>query len=98
MKKITPDELRQWINDHKPFILIDVREVFERDAFHIGGTHIPVGEIISRKDELDKSADTVLYCEKGIRSAIAIQRLEALGFTNLVNLEGGMHAWKNSLC
>jgi len=36
----------------------------------------------------------VLYCEKGIRSSIAIQRLEASGFNNLYNLAGGMKAWK----
>ncbi|MFM7839571.1 MAG: rhodanese-like domain-containing protein [Chitinophagaceae bacterium] len=36
-----------------------------------------------------------MYCKMGIRSHIAIQRLEdKFGFTNLINLKGGLHAWK----
>jgi len=36
----------------------------------------------------------VLYCQKGIRSMIVIQRLsEKFGYQNLINLQGGMDAW-----
>jgi rhodanese-related sulfurtransferase len=39
----------------------------------------------------------VLYCAKGIRSAMVIQRLEEkYGYTNLVNLSGGMYAWRKA--
>jgi rhodanese-related sulfurtransferase len=94
MKKITPTELRQWINMHKPFKLIDVREVWEHMAFNIGGGNIPLGEIITRKKEIDNELPVVIYCEKGIRSAIAIQRLEALGFDKLYNLQSGITEWR----
>jgi hydroxyacylglutathione hydrolase len=56
----------------------------------------PIGELFARSAELPYNKDVVLYCEKGIRSTIAIQRLETSGFENLINLTGGMRAWKNA--
>lgn len=94
MKQVTSSELREWITAGKDFLLIDIREEVEREAFHIGGAHIPMGELMSHLKEMPTDKDIVLYCEKGIRSVIAIQRLEAMGFNNLFNLSGGMSAWK----
>ena len=94
MKQLNPNELRAWIEEGKPFGLIDVREPWEHEAFHIGGRLIPVGSIMAEQASLESEVPVVLYCEKGIRSAIAIQRLEALGFENLYNLTGGMKAWR----
>jgi len=94
MKQISAAEFKKWVEENKFFILVDVRERWENAAYNIGGIHIPLGEIIARKDEIQKGVPVILYCEKGIRSAIAIQRLEALGFDDLYNFEGGMTAWK----
>lgn len=77
--------------------MVDVRENWEREAYNIGGIHIPSGELMGRQNELPKDKDIVLYCEKGIRTVIAIQRLESAGFDNLINLSGGMKAWKEQL-
>jgi len=95
MKELTISELKQWINEHKVFGLVDVREAYEHEHFNIGGKLIPLGELMSRKSEVDASMPVVIYCEKGIRSVIAIQRLEALGFTQLYNLQGGMKAYRS---
>lgn len=94
MKKITPAELKEWLAADKPFVLIDVREDWEHEAYNIGGLHIPIGEILEHRDEIPKEGDVVMYCEKGIRSTLVIQRLEQMGFNNLINLTGGMSAWK----
>lgn len=94
MKQVTAAELRDWIATGKDFLLVDVREVFEREQFNIGGIHIPMDELPARVGELSTDQDIVLYCEKGIRSVIAIQRLEAKGYNNLYNLAGGMKVWK----
>ena len=96
MKQLIPDELRQWRLSGKDFLLIDIREDWERAAYNIGGDHIPMAELISKANELPKDKEIVLYCEKGIRSVIAIQRLEDAGFSNLFNLAGGMKAWKQT--
>jgi len=99
MKEITPQELAQWLEAKKDFMLVDVRESFEREAFHIGGMHMPMNEVVKGMKEMNKDASipVVIYCEKGIRSAIVMQRLEALGFHNLYNLSGGMSAWKKAM-
>jgi rhodanese-related sulfurtransferase len=94
MHQISPATLKEWIDTGKDFILIDVREDWEREEYNSGGAHIPFEDVLSRQAALPKDKDVVLYCEKGIRSSIVIQRLEALGFNNLYNLSGGMKAWK----
>lgn len=94
MNSMTPGELKNRLDTGNPLCLLDVREQWEREAFNIGGLHIPLGEIMSRRNEIPADKEVVVYCEKGIRSGIIIQRLEPLGFTNLYNLEGGMSAWK----
>jgi rhodanese-related sulfurtransferase len=97
MKDISPNELRQWTAKGKDFVLVDVREGWERTDYNIGGMHIPMSELMSHVDEIPKDKDVVLYCERGIRTVIIIQRLEQAGFRNLINLSGGMKAWRDSL-
>ncbi len=97
MKQLSPDELRDWMAQGKAFRLVDVREAFEHEAFNIGGELIPIGRIMGSQGSLHRDVPVVVYCEKGIRSVIAIQRLEALGFDNLYNLAGGMKAWRTGL-
>lgn len=94
MKYLSASEFYEWQQSGKDYELIDVREPRERILFHIGGLHIPLSEMLSRKNEIPKDKPVVMYCEKGIRSQIIIQRLEDLGYNNLYNLAGGMKAWK----
>ncbi len=95
MQQLTPQELKEKLDSNADVLLIDIREDWEREEYNIGGIHIPMGEIPARLADIPKDKEVVLYCEKGIRSTIAIQRLETLGFQNLINLSGGMKAWKS---
>lgn len=96
MRNIRPKELKVWLQQEAVFLL-DVREVFEHNAFDIGGQLIPLGDIIGKAHTIPKNKPVIVYCRQGIRSQIAIQRLEdKFGFTNLFNLTGGMEAWKKS--
>jgi sulfur-carrier protein adenylyltransferase/sulfurtransferase len=98
MKSITSKELRQLITDKKDFQLIDVREPDEHSAFNIGGELIPLGEITSHIDTIEKEKPVIIYCRKGIRSQFAIQKLQdKFPFTNLYNLIGGTEAWKKEV-
>jgi rhodanese-related sulfurtransferase len=95
MKQITVRELKQKIAGKADFYLVDVREDFEHAAFNIGGELIPIGEIMSKAGTIPADKPVVLYCRKGVRSQIAIQRLEdKFGFTNLFNLQGGLDNWE----
>ena len=94
INSISVIELQQKINDQDDFVMIDVRETFEREHFNIGGVHIPMQTVFERIDEIPLNKEVVLYCQKGIRSMIVIQRLsEKFGCKNLINLQGGMDAW-----
>ncbi|MBS1588871.1 MAG: rhodanese-like domain-containing protein [Bacteroidetes bacterium] len=97
MNTITPSELIQWQKDKVTLLLVDVRTHQERNNFHIGGIHLPFEELLNHLQILNTVHPIIFYCEKGIRSALAIQRLEMRGLTNLYNLTGGICAMKTEL-
>ena len=95
MTTITAIELQQKILCKDDFVLIDVREDFEHEHFNIGGILIPMNTVLQNITEIPRDKPVVIYCEKGIRSVIVIQKLEEkFSFTNLINLAGGMQSWK----
>jgi rhodanese-related sulfurtransferase len=97
MKSISVAILKERIINAEPINLLDVREADERAEFNIGGIFIPLGQVMAMQiDELDelKNEEIVCYCRSGKRSMQAAMMLETMGFTNVVNLEGGMMAWQ----
>ena len=77
--------------DAKKAQAVDVREPDEYAVGHIRGAKLlPLGEVLSRAAEVlpDKNALWLVYCRTGRRSAAAVQKLEALGYTHLRDLGG----------
>jgi hydroxyacylglutathione hydrolase len=75
--------------------VIDVRAQSEWEAGHVPGvSHIPLGYLLDRKDELKPDVPIVLHCQGGGRSAIAAALLQAHGFSNVSNLVGGFSEWQ----
>ena len=94
MKEITPTELQAWREQGTEHQLIDVREPYEAELCTIGGTLIPLGEIVERIGELRKDVPVVIHCRSGGRSAAVINALSSrYGFENLVNLSAGILAF-----
>jgi rhodanese-related sulfurtransferase len=97
MEHITVEQLRAWMLDSQiEYTLIDVREASEHAEGNLGGTLIPLSEVVKRYQEFGCAKPVVVYCRKGVRSQIAIQRIEALlpESQRLLNLIGGIEAWK----
>ncbi len=95
MNSITPLHLKERLTNNEAVVLIDVREEYEHTDFNIGGTLIPMNTVFEQIEKIPKNKPVVLYCAKGIRSAMVIQRLEEkYGYNNLINLTGGMNAWR----
>ena len=95
MKSITVSALKEKIDNKEDFQLIDVREPAEYAEFNSGGELMPLHDIVQQLDKIDTVKPVILYCRKGIRSQVAIQRLQQkFPFTNLFNLIGGTEAWK----
>jgi rhodanese-related sulfurtransferase len=93
MQQIELTQLQDWLAQHKEhYLLLDVREDFEHEHFNIGGINIPLGELAQNLDQLPKEQKIVVYCAKGVRSMIAIQRLRDKGYTQLFNVKGGINA------
>jgi rhodanese-related sulfurtransferase len=92
---INVKSLSALIKNNSNIQLIDVRESYERDMYHIGGLHIPLGSLHDTIHQLDidKHQPIVVYCKAGGRSMQACHQLIAAGFTDVKNLEGGMLSW-----
>jgi rhodanese-related sulfurtransferase len=52
-----------------------------------------MGQIASAASELNPEEETVVICHHGIRSRSVAHYLERIGFTNVINLQGGVEAW-----
>jgi rhodanese-related sulfurtransferase len=95
---MTVKELKEMIDNGEDFQLIDIRQPEEREMANIGGKHIMMGEIPERLDEISKTEKVVLYCRSGRRSGIMLEFMRyAYGYTNLINLEGGILAWAEEI-
>lgn len=92
-KEISASELKQMIAENIDFQLIDVRESYEYEVANLGGILIPLSTLKEKTDLISKDKQVVVHCKSGGRSAKAIAQLEALGFTNLWNLTGGIEAF-----
>ena len=70
-------------------VWIDVRSDEEYQEQHIeGAINIEYTEILEGVAALDKDTEILLYCGSGRRAGIALEALEAEGFTNLTNMGG----------
>jgi len=99
VREVTVEQTRERIEADPNVKLIDVREDTEWQASHAeGANHLGKG-IIERDIEQtvpDKSAELILYCGGGYRSALAADVLQKMGYTNVFSMAGGWKAWKES--
>lgn len=77
-------------------LIIDVRTVEEFNREHIpNAVNVPLDNIENIK--YDKNTTLIVYCQTGIRSKEAVQKLSNLGYSSLYNLDGGLLNWGGSL-
>ena len=105
MNQLSVTELAAWLKEagldgaRPPPILLDVREPWEVQTASLSGiTAIPMQQIPSRIDEINRLADVpdiaiVAICHHGSRSAQVAMFLERQGLGPIHNLAGGMEAW-----
>ena len=93
---ITSQQLSTYLSDDEDFILLDIRTEAEYQAGHIQGAQwFARGRLEYYVQDLIKDPDTkiVLYCRTGGRSALATLTLQDMGYTNVVDLNGGFKEW-----
>ncbi|MFN5422780.1 MAG: rhodanese-like domain-containing protein [bacterium] len=99
MKTIDVHQLKSKIETEPNLHLVDVREPAEHDEFNVGGILLPLGDIrVGDVESIEslKDQEVVLYCRSGNRSGQAALILESMGFTNVINVVGGMLSWKEN--
>jgi len=100
MKSITVEDLKARMDAGENLHILDVREPAEYTEFNIGAKLVPLGKIQAMQiDELEdwKDEEVIIHCRSGKRSAMACMFLETMGFSNTVNVEGGMLAWQEKI-
>ncbi len=94
INEITVQELKALQDSNEKFVLIDVRNPDEFNYCNIDGVLIPMSQLPDRCSEIPKEGKVIVHCHHGGRSKKVIAWLQdAQGYTNLLNLQGGIHAW-----
>jgi len=97
-KRATPQDVTMLINRSKATI-VDVRDAKEfANGSLPDAKNIPLAELDQRIGELDKfkGKSVVVVCQSGARASAAAAKLSKAGFTDVVNLEGGIAAWQKA--
>lgn len=100
MQTISVEALKEKIDSGEKINLVDVREPHEHADFNIGGILLPLGQVQTMQvDAIEgfKNEDLYVYCRSGNRSSQACLILETMGFSNLINVSGGMLAWQDRI-
>lgn len=96
---MTVGELKARMDAGESLLILDVREPEEYAEANIGAKLLPLGQIQSMQiDEIEdwKDKEVIIHCRSGKRSLTACLFLETMGFTNTVNVEGGIIAWQQA--
>jgi len=98
VKEATPQEVQDLLKQGDVQVG-DVREKNEWDEGHLPGAAFVPKSYLEQwaEDRLpNKDKPTILYCAGGVRSVMAADALQKLGYTNVVSMTGGFNRWKDS--
>ncbi len=96
-RKMSPEQLKQWLDASKKFVLLDTRNDYEVEAgTFTNAVTLPLDDFrnfprhLSAIDDELKNYPIVTFCTGGIRCEKAAPYLEQAGFTDVYQLEGGI--------
>lgn len=97
--RLAPDQFEKGLTG-EGVQLLDVRRASEFSSGHLkNAMHADLSDhaqFTERVQFLDKNRPVYVYCLVGSRSAVAANWMRENGFTNVVELKGGINAWKNA--
>lgn len=97
-KGVSPLQATLLIN-REDAVVVDVRDASEFAAGHLpNARNIPLAQLDKRMGELDRFKDKpiIVCCQSGNRSGAACTGLTKAGFSNALNLIGGVPAWQEA--
>jgi rhodanese-related sulfurtransferase len=99
VRETSIEDVRARLQGGQHFELVDVREDHEWQVGHLpNAVHLGRG-VLERDVEQripDASAEIVLYCGGGYRSALAAESLQRMGYMNVWSMDGGFRAWREA--
>jgi molybdopterin/thiamine biosynthesis adenylyltransferase/rhodanese-related sulfurtransferase len=97
IEEIDPAEVKELLDEG--VVIVDVRGTEEAAIGHLPGAKlIPRGHLEQRIEAAvpDRSANVILYCASGVRSAYAARTMrDDLGYKNVKSMTGGITLWKD---
>jgi rhodanese-related sulfurtransferase len=91
---VTVAEAKAMIDSDLHLVVLDVRTMAEYGLAHLRSAKlIPVGELVKKQNELNKSEKILVYCRLGVRSRRASKILADSNFHHVHNMLGGITAW-----
>ncbi len=94
---VKSDKLAEELTGTPP-VIIDVRSADEwnKDGYIDGAVNLPFSDFFASMDQVpaDKNARIVVLCASGHRGSMIMMALRLMGYTDVVNLAGGLNAWK----
>lgn len=90
--------LHQRLQAGEDLLLVDVRTPgeYQSDGHIAGSRLLPLSSVTQRIGELPSDKTIVCVCRSGARSQTACEYLAANGYSNVINLKGGIFGWKRS--
>lgn len=90
-------DLKQRIDAGEDVFILDVREPYEYQIAQIGGKLIPQNDVPQRLAEIPRDREIVVQCRSGARSQKIAEFLKQSGYSQVVNLAGGILAWSDEI-
>ena len=105
MQQVSPAQFKDWLTQVAPQglpLVLDVRETWECQLASIApeGCEVqimPMQTVPARLTELDKDRPIACLCHHGGRSMQVGAFLERQGFTQIINISGGINAWSSEV-
>lgn len=93
LRRLSPRDIQPLLTQPQ-FTVVDVREPHEYEVGHLPNSlHIPLRELPARLAEIPSQATPIFLCSGGVRSLAACGIALAAGVGEVINLDGGLHAW-----
>ena len=96
VRRMTIGELKARMNDTRPYLLADARDVDAYGDAHIpGAVPIPADEVDRLADKYDRDLDVITYCSsyECPASTMAAKEFIKKGFRHVWDYKGGIKEW-----